>query len=187
MTITTTVTSYDGSQAVILASIPGVAKLDGGQVQLLTADVQSGPFSLVGPFSGSPDKLTFRGSIQMGKWFRASLTGASTLLDSQSEPSQLLAMPKIICSISSKGKINSKISGVCKFSFNVNRANVTLNVNSGSGWHSLGSGNANGNTFPFSVVGKSTGRLQVKITSSGTPGLYQAFTSNVMAIQIAKK
>ena len=184
--LTTNVISYDGNQVSISATIPGVSSLDGGQVQLLISDARSGPFVPVGSFTGGPDKLLFNGPIQISKWVRASLTGAASLLDSLSEPTQILAMPKISCSVSSKAKVYAKVNGLCKFSFSVNGVNVALNVDSGKGWHSLGSGTVKGLTFPISIVGKSIGILKVQITSSGIPGVYQSFSSNIMTVKVVK-
>ena len=187
VTILTNFVSYDGEQAVITATIPGITDLGGGQVQLLASDSPDGQYSLIGTFTGTPAKLTFSGPVQISKWIKAALTESPTLLDSFSKPTQVLAVPKINCSIASKAKVMSKINGSCQFTFPVNGAKVILGVNTGKGWKSLGSGTANGKTFPFSVVGKVVGKLQVQIVSAGTPGVYQAFTSRVMSIQITKK
>ena len=179
-------TSSKGSSQVFSLQMPGVTTLSGGSVTLLSSDTQVGPYAQVGNFTGPAPTLVISSQLPLGTWVRAQLSGSSTLNDAVSNSIQVLGVPTLKCSIPSSAKLNAKVTGKCVFDTPVSVLPVALNVNSGSGWHSIGSGSAQGASFPITVVGKILGALKVSVTSPGVAGKYGSFTSNTLTISIHK-
>ena len=175
-----------GSSQKVTVSLPGINSLSGGLLNLESSNSKNGPFSTVGAFSGSLPTMEITTQLPIGTWVRATLTGSSMLMDGTSRVIQLLGVPILHCFLPSTAKVNVKISGKCKFDSPVNQVSVSLNVNSGNGWHSLGAGSARGLFFPLSVVGKFAGTLKVQVASKGLSGVYQAFSSNIISVKVDK-
>ena len=95
-----------------------------------------------------------------------------------------LPQPTLLCQLPTSAIIGRKILGSCSSSFVLNSTPVKLQSNAGSGWKDLGSGFADGNKIPISIVPNKLGNLQIRVQSEGVLDKLKPFVSNISTILI---
>ena len=176
-----------GQTSILRTEVSGTSSLYSGNVVLESGAGSKGPWTSEGTFTGSIDSLVASSNLPFGTWVRASLNGVAELLDSVSDPIQLIGQPTIQCTLPSTGKANVVLRGKCNSDISLGGTRVTLQTNFGSGWINLGDSTVSGTSFPISITVKKAGTLSIRIVSNARSGLLSPSVSKISKVIVKSR
>ena len=165
-------------------NILGAQALNPGlELTLKSSNAPGGPWNIEKRFQ-SGDLKSLSVNKPKGSWLILSSAANEQYASTDSQPIQLLNTPSVTCSIASRIKAGSKVTGKCVSPSTLLSTPITYESNGGQGWENIGEGTFSGKSNTFSFTAASPGIFQLRVTSVGLSGNYAAFTSNIMNVQV---
>jgi len=173
-----------GANSTFTVKYSGTNSLSNGTLVLQQSTDPQGTWNTIASFTGPVPLLKASALVNLGDYVRALFSGATNLLDSQTDAIQILATPKLICKIATSGKVGTKLRGTCTSNINLPNVYVELQTSTGGSWTVLGGGNVSGKSIPINVTPKKKGLLYVSMTSPGIDGKLGQFASAPIKITV---